>query len=161
MKKKTKIWLIVLGVFVVIGLIGSLTGNKDKPQEIRVVTERSAAETEIPEPSFSMKPSATPKPSKAPKATETPVPDSDTTPEVVTLQPAEPEALAAPDHSAPADPEPTPEGRDYVLNTNTMKFHYPTCSSVKDIKDNNRKDVHATRESIIAQGYSPCGKCKP
>ena len=44
---------------------------------------------------------------------------------------------------------------------NTMKFHYPTCSSVKDIKEGNRKDVHATRDSIIAQGYAPCGKCKP
>lgn len=161
MKKKTKIWLIVLGVFVVIGLIGSIGGNKDKQPEIRVVTEKTAMPTEIPEPSFSVTPSATPKPSKAPKATETPVPDSDTTPEVLQLQPAEPETSAAPDRSSPADPEPTPEGRDYVLNTNTMKFHYPTCSSVKDIKDNNRKDVHMTRDDVIAMGYQPCGRCKP
>ena len=30
--------------------------------------------------------------------------------------------------------------KDYVLNTNTKKFHYPSCSSVKDIKSSNRSD---------------------
>lgn len=159
MKKKTKIWLIVLGVFVVIGLIGSIGWNKDKQPEIHVTTERSAPETEISEPSFSMKPSATPKPSKAPKATETPVPDSDTTPEVLQLQPTEPESDAVAERSVPQ--EPAAKEYDYVLNTNTKKFHWTSCSSVKDIKASNRKDVHATRESIIAQGYLPCGKCKP
>ena len=159
MKKKTKIWLIALGVFVVIGLIGSLGGNKDKQPEIRVVTERSVAETEVPEPSFSTKPSATPKPSKAPKATETPVPDSDTTPEVLQLQPTEPESDAVAERSVPQ--EPAAKEYDYVLNTNTKKFHWTTCSSVKDIKASNRQDVHMTRDGVIAMGYQPCGRCKP
>ena len=159
MKKKTKIWLIGLGVFLVIGLIGSLTGNKDKPQEIRVVTERSAAETEATEPTFSVNPSATPEPTKTPKATATPVPDSGTAPEVLQLQPTEPESDAVAERSVPQ--EPAAKEYDYVLNTNKMKFHYPSCSSVKDIKEANRKDVHATRDSVIAQGYVPGGKCKP
>lgn len=51
--------------------------------------------------------------------------------------------------------------RDYVLNTNTMKFHLPTCSSVKDIKPENREDYHGTRENVITKGYDPCGRCKP
>jgi len=62
--------------------------------------------------------------------------------------------------------EPTPEsvGLDaavYVLNTNTMKFHKPGCSSVSDMSEKNRKDVTATRPDIISWGYSPCGRCKP
>lgn len=49
----------------------------------------------------------------------------------------------------------------YVLNTNTKKFHYPDCNSVKQMKDKNRKDVKETREEVIQQGYSPCGNCNP
>ena len=50
---------------------------------------------------------------------------------------------------------------DYILNTNTKKFHYPICSSVKDMKDKNKQDFHGTRDEVIAKGYSPCGRCKP
>ena len=49
----------------------------------------------------------------------------------------------------------------YVLNTNTMKFHSPPCGSVSDIKQENREDVTAVRDDLIAQGYTPCGRCKP
>ncbi len=49
----------------------------------------------------------------------------------------------------------------YVLNTNTKKFHYPSCSSVKQMADKNRKDVTATREEVVAMGYDPCGRCHP
>lgn len=50
---------------------------------------------------------------------------------------------------------------DYVLNTNSKKFHRPDCSSVKQIKDKNRKDVKDTRENLIANGYDPCQRCNP
>lgn len=50
---------------------------------------------------------------------------------------------------------------DYVLNTNTKKFHYPNCSSVAKMKENNKQAVNATRSQVIAQGYSPCGNCNP
>lgn len=50
---------------------------------------------------------------------------------------------------------------DYFLNTNTKKFHYPTCSSVKDMKDKNKQEFHGTRDEVITNGYSPCGRCKP
>lgn len=49
----------------------------------------------------------------------------------------------------------------YVLNTNTKKFHYPTCSSVGDMSPKNRSDVSMSREEIIAQGYVPCKRCNP
>ena len=50
---------------------------------------------------------------------------------------------------------------DYVLNTNTHKFHYPDCKSVKQMKDKNKKEVHCTRDEVIAQGYEPCKNCNP
>lgn len=49
----------------------------------------------------------------------------------------------------------------YVLNTNTMKFHYPSCASVKTIKAENRYDTSASRDAVTANGYVPCGKCHP
>ena len=50
---------------------------------------------------------------------------------------------------------------DYILNTNTKKFHYPTCSSVNDMKDKNKQEFFGTRDEAISNGYSPCGRCKP
>lgn len=50
---------------------------------------------------------------------------------------------------------------DYILNTNTKKFHYPTCSSVNDMKEKNKQEFFGTRDETIALGYSPCGRCMP
>ena len=49
----------------------------------------------------------------------------------------------------------------YVLNTNTKKFHYPYCSSVKDMKDKNKRETTLSRDEIIGQGYQPCKRCNP
>ena len=49
----------------------------------------------------------------------------------------------------------------YVLNTNSKKFHYPTCSSVGDMSPKNRSDVSMSRDEIIAQGFVPCKRCNP
>lgn len=49
----------------------------------------------------------------------------------------------------------------YVLNTNTKKFHLSTCDSVSEMKEKNKKEVEGTREDIIKDGYSPCGRCNP
>ena len=53
-----------------------------------------------------------------------------------------------------------PEGA-YVLNTNTHKFHYPTCSSVADMAERNKKISMESRGELIMQGYSPCKRCNP
>ena len=53
------------------------------------------------------------------------------------------------------------EQYDYVVNTNTKKIHYPSCSSVEDIKDKNRWDYSGSRDDLIAQGYVPCKRCNP
>ena len=50
---------------------------------------------------------------------------------------------------------------DYVLNTNTMKFHLSSCSSADNIKASNRQDYHGSRDDLIAQGYEPCKRCNP
>ena len=51
--------------------------------------------------------------------------------------------------------------RDYVLNTNTMKFHYPGCNDVERISDEHRRNVYMSREKIVSDGYDPCGHCNP
>lgn len=53
------------------------------------------------------------------------------------------------------------EVHDYVLNTNTKKFHYPDCSSAKDMSEANREDFTGTREAVTNRGYEACGRCKP
>lgn len=49
----------------------------------------------------------------------------------------------------------------YVLNTNTKKFHDPSCRSVKQMKEGNRMDFNGTRSEVIGMGYDPCGICTP
>ena len=49
----------------------------------------------------------------------------------------------------------------YILNTNTKKFHYPDCNSVRQMKDKNKKEFTGTREEVISMGYKPCGNCRP
>ena len=49
----------------------------------------------------------------------------------------------------------------YVLNTNTEKFHYPSCKSVNQMAAHNKKVETTTRSSLINRGYSPCGNCRP
>lgn len=51
--------------------------------------------------------------------------------------------------------------KTYILNTNTHKFHDPSCSSVSDMKEKNKKVTTDTRESVIASGYAPCKRCDP
>ena len=49
----------------------------------------------------------------------------------------------------------------YILNTNSKKFHKPTCSGAKDISEKNKKTFTGSRADLINQGYKPCGNCKP
>jgi len=50
---------------------------------------------------------------------------------------------------------------DYVLNTNSKKFHFPSCSSVSDMLEGNKQYYTGTRDNLISMGYQPCGRCKP
>lgn len=59
------------------------------------------------------------------------------------------------------EPNKTQEAAAYICNMNTKKFHYPSCSSVKQMSDKNKLEVTLSREEIIAQGYAPCKRCNP
>ncbi len=49
----------------------------------------------------------------------------------------------------------------YVLNTNSKKFHHISCSSVSKMKESNKAFSEKSRDELIADGYLPCGNCKP
>lgn len=57
--------------------------------------------------------------------------------------------------------QPDTVAETYILNTNSLKFHRPDCSSASQISDANREEYTGTREELIEQGYTPCGYCKP
>lgn len=57
--------------------------------------------------------------------------------------------------------EETTSGTTYILNTNTKKFHYPSCSSVDQMSEANKQEYTGSREDVIAMGYDPCGRCNP
>ncbi|MBR6425903.1 MAG: hypothetical protein IKS29_08115 [Oscillospiraceae bacterium] len=128
-------------------------------EHVPAVAEEPLVEAEDPE----AEPEPEPQQEKtAPESAEegpetVPAEDSQTVEPVpleVETGPEEPE-----DRSLPAASE--EQAQDYVLNTNTKKFHYPDCSSVSDMKPENRQDVHEDRESILARGFVPCKRCKP
>lgn len=80
-------------------------------------------------------------------AEETPVPQPETDTAV----------QITPESSAPQESQRI----TYVLNTNTKKFHYPTCSSVDDMKEKNKQIYTGSREEVINMGYVPCKRCNP
>lgn len=47
----------------------------------------------------------------------------------------------------------------FVLNTKTLKIHYPKCDDVKKIKPENYATSNSSKEELISQGYSLCGHC--
>ena len=54
-----------------------------------------------------------------------------------------------------------PTQTNYILNTNSKKFHLPSCSSVQNIKEENKKIFHGTRDELLEMDYNPCGNCNP
>lgn len=68
---------------------------------------------------------------------------------------------APPSNSETPTPAQAPSGTSYILNTNTRKFHYPSCSSVSRMNESNKYYYTGLRDEVIAMGYSPCGRCHP
>ena len=108
-------------------------------------------------------PSATQAPPESTEPSQAPVSESaaDTSPEQAP-------AGALPQESAPEPPiepgvsqEEQPQGTAYILNTNTHKFHYPTCRSVKQMKEENKQNYTGSRDDVISMGYDPCKNCNP
>lgn len=55
----------------------------------------------------------------------------------------------------------TVKGTKYVINTNTGKFHLPSCSGAADTLAKNKKVFNGNREQLISDGYTPCKRCNP
>ncbi|MBQ4071929.1 MAG: DNA/RNA non-specific endonuclease [Clostridia bacterium] len=53
------------------------------------------------------------------------------------------------------------ESETFILNTSTKRYHKPTCSGVSTMKEENKQEYTGTREDLEAEGYVPCGTCKP
>lgn len=51
-------------------------------------------------------------------------------------------------------------GMTYVASAKSNKFHYPSCSYAKKIKDSN-KITFSSRDEAVDSGYSPCAVCSP
>lgn len=56
---------------------------------------------------------------------------------------------------------PTAATYDYIINTNTGKFHYNWCKSVGKMAEKNKWYYTGTRDSVINMGYVPCKNCNP
>ncbi|MDO4647103.1 MAG: DNA/RNA non-specific endonuclease [Eubacteriales bacterium] len=54
------------------------------------------------------------------------------------------------------------EESTYILNTNTKRFHLPSCSSVGQMKEKNKQEFTGSRETLMKDmHYEPCGNCHP
>lgn len=47
----------------------------------------------------------------------------------------------------------------WVLNTSSMKIHYPSCSQVKKIAPQNYSTSDLSENELLAQGYTTCSVC--
>lgn len=157
-KYRKRATAITAGIFLVCGLLafttaGSHTTSSQKKDSTvttttTVVTTTTAAETTT----------TTTKATTTTTTTTMTTTEATTTAAETTTAATEPPAQAQ--EEAPAE-QPAANVFTYVINTNTGKFHYPSCSSAKRISDANRSEYTGTRDDLIAQGYAPCERCNP
>lgn len=81
---------------------------------------------------------------------------SQTSPSVVPPVASEPEV---PESSIQTSP-PEVSQQEFVGSIDSNKYHYPTCRFAKKILPENEIWFNST-EDAKAQGYEPCGTCKP
>lgn len=160
-KYRKRATAITAGIFLVCGLLafttaGSHTTSSSQKKDSTVTTTTTVVTTTTAtETTTTTK--ATTSTTKATTATTTTT-EATTTAAETTTAATEPPAQAQ--EEAPAE-QPAANVFTYVINTNTGKFHYPSCSSAKRISDANRSEYTGTRDDLIAQGYTPCERCNP
>ena len=141
-----------------------------------------SAETSTPEPDVTPTPKPTASPTPKPTASPTPKPSASPTPEPTVSPTLAPTASPAPEPTVAPTPEPPSAGSpdngsgnnnfdtydnpeqqktedSYVLNTSSMKIHYPGCSSVAKIAPKNYATSSESVEELKARGYTTCGRC--
>lgn len=62
-------------------------------------------------------------------------------------------------NTTPISSSTTTNQTTYILNTNSKKFHLPSCTSVSKISSKNKQEYSGKREDLIKQGYTSCGIC--
>ena len=145
---------VIVSIIVAIAMIATMPTTPETENDATApTTAPTVTETGISEQPTAV-PTVTPTSSPAPTSTPTQVPTEEPT--------ATPTATPSPTPTAKPTATPTRDpNRDYVLNTSTMKFHYPSCNSVDDIKPANKQEYYGTRDDLIKNGYAPCGRCHP
>lgn len=154
-KYRKRATTITAGIFLVCGLLafttaGSHTSSSQKPDSTATTTTTAVTTTTAAE--------TTTTTTKATTTTTTTTAEATTTAAETTTAATEPPAPAQ--EETPAE-QPAANVFTYVINTDSRKFHYPSCSRAKEISDANRSEYTGTRDDLIAQGYDPCGTCKP
>ncbi|MCD7944143.1 MAG: hypothetical protein LUH43_04555 [Clostridia bacterium] len=103
------------------------------------------AETEAPETTASANTTA---------SVDTTTTDADTSMDSDTSENTEVTETTAEDTSAPS------KLIEIVLNTSSKKCHYPTCSAVSRMSDENKETIYVSSlDEVFAMGYEPCGIC--
>lgn len=67
----------------------------------------------------------------------------------------------ADDNTANFSEEQKEKKQTYVINKKTKKFHDSSCKSIASTSDENKETIKEKRSDLIADGYEPCGNCKP
>lgn len=137
---------------------GDISAWKESLSEI-VPPTTEAPSTDAP----TSEPTGTEPPSTMPPTTEPPATEPPTTVPPTTQPPATEPPTTEPPATEPPTQAPTqnPAIKEYVLNTNTMKFHKPGCHFVKTIHESHRQYFTGTREEVLKMGYEPCQSCNP
>lgn len=94
--------------------------------------------------------------------------ESTPTPAVQTQTPESTAAPAAVNNDGDSSSSPASSGSTgidqvngkYVASKSSTKYHYPSCGSAGNILKENQIWFSSADEAA-AQGYSPCGRCKP
>lgn len=165
-EKRMAQWVIYSGCTLLL-LIGVLIAAKNAPKNYTLASLISVTEPVAPQTDAPTKPptqAPTEKPTEAPTEPATQPPTEKPTDPPPTQPPTQPptEKPTDPPTEEPTEPETDPSAVfSYVINTNTGKFHKPSCGSASKIKDENRWDYEGTRQSVVDMGYVPCGRCHP
>lgn len=134
----------------------------EAPEESSAPTTEATTQTEVPA-ETDAPPTDPPAEITAPTETNAAAETSEPESEESTEPAAETEEVGdrAHVHGADAPTETADAVVTYVLNKNTKRFHLPSCSSVEEIKPENRWDFTGTREEVLEMDYVPCKRCKP
>lgn len=50
---------------------------------------------------------------------------------------------------------------EYIINTNSKKFHTTDCGNAASIADKNKEVTNKSRDELISEGYAPAKCCNP